>query len=301
VVGVFTGNMAGVNFLAGDLTGTLYLCATPIGNLEDITLRALRVLREADLIAAEDTRRTRKLLSHYDIHTPLTSYHEHNCRKKGKYILELLAAGKSVALVSDAGMPGISDPGAELVAPALESGFRVVPVPGPSAAVTALVVSGLPTGAFAFEGFLPSSQKARRDKLAALLHEQRTLIFYESPHRLRATLADIREVVGNRRMAAARELTKQYEEVVRGTVDEVLEHFREKEPRGEFCLVLAGAAGEPSQLEKAAPPGIDPADHVARLEAEGIGLKEAVRQVARMHGLPRREVYRAVVLRGKKE
>jgi len=285
--------------LAGELTGTLYLCATPIGNLEDITLRALRVLREADLIAAEDTRRTRKLLSHYGIHTPLTSYHEHNCRKKGKYILELLAAGKNIALVSDAGMPGISDPGVELVTPALESGFRVIPVPGPSAAVTALVVSGLPAGSFVFEGFLPFSQKARRDKLAALLHERRTLIFYESPHRLKAALADIREVVGNRRMAAARELTKQHEEVIRGTVDEVLEHFREKEPRGEFCLVLAGAAGEAFQMEKTAPAGVEPADHVARLEAEGVGLKEAIRQAARMYGLPRREVYRAVVLKKK--
>lgn len=257
-------------------------------------MRALRVLREADLIAAEDTRRTRKLLSHYDIHTPLTSYHEHNCRKKGEYLLNLLAAGKQIALVSDAGMPGISDPGTELAAAALENNLKVVPVPGPSAGITALVVSGLPAGAFAFEGFLPAARKARRDRLAALSREPRTLIFYEAPHRLTATLADFREIVGNRLMAAARELTKQHEEVVRGTVDEVLEHFRGKEPRGEFCLVLAGATGELLEAETIQV-SLEPAEHVAQLEAAGAGRKEAIREVARIHGLPRREVYRAVV------
>jgi len=282
--------------LALEQKGTLYLCATPIGNLEDITLRALRVLREADLIAAEDTRHTRKLLSHYDIHTPMTSYHEHNRKKKGEYLLELLASGKQIALVSDAGMPGISDPGAELVASALENNFAVVPVPGPSAGITALVVSGLPTGTFAFEGYLPAASKARRDKLAALLHEPRTLIFFEAPHRLPATLGDIHEIIGNRRMAAARELTKRHEQVVRGTVAEVLEYFRVNVPRGEFCLILAGAAGERLPLAETLRIFLEPAEHVARLEAEGAGLKEAIREVARMHGLPRREVYRAVVL-----
>lgn len=277
--------------------GTLYLCATPIGNLEDITLRALRVLREVDLIAAEDTRHTRKLLSHYNIHTPLTSYHEHNRQKKGEYLLNLLAAGKRIALVSDAGMPGISDPGTELVMLALENNLRVVPVPGPSAGITALVVSGLPTGAFVFEGFLPAARKARRDKLATLSREPRTLIFYEAPHRLTATLADFREIIGNRLMVAARELTKQHEEVVRGTVVEVLEHFRGKEPRGEFCLVLAGATGEWLETTETIQVSLEPAEHVAWLEAEGAGRKEAIREVARIHGLPRREVYRAVVLK----
>jgi len=287
--------------LAVEQKGTLYLCATPIGNLEDITLRALRVLREADLIAAEDTRHTRKLLSHYDIHTPLTSYHKHNRKKKGEYILDLLASGKQIALVSDAGMPGISDPGTELVASALEKNFAVVPVPGPSAGITALVVSGLPTGTFAFEGYLPATPKARRDKLAALLHEPRTLIFFEAPHRLSATLADLHEIIGNRKMAAARELTKRHEEVVRGTVAEVLEHFRGKVPRGEFCLVLAGAAGERLPLAETVRITMGPAEHVARLEAEGAGHKEAIREVARMHGLPKREVYRAVVLNKKEK
>ncbi|MCG9968771.1 16S rRNA (cytidine(1402)-2'-O)-methyltransferase [Pelotomaculum terephthalicicum JT] len=280
--------------------GTLYLCATPIGNLEDITLRALRVLREVDLIAAEDTRHTRKLLSRYDIHTPLTSYHEHNRQKKGGYLLDLLASGKQIALVTDAGMPGVSDPGTELVVSALKNNLKVVPVPGPSAGITALVVSGLPAGAFAFEGFLPAARKARRDKLAALSREPRTLIFYEAPHRLTATLADLQEVFGNRLMAAARELTKQHEEVVRGTVAEVLEHFRGKEPRGEFCLVLAGAAGELLETAEKTEVSLEPAEHVARLEAEGAGRKEAIRAVARAHGLPRREVYRAVVLKKQK-
>ncbi|OPX85153.1 MAG: Ribosomal RNA small subunit methyltransferase I [Pelotomaculum sp. PtaB.Bin104] len=278
------------------LKGTLYLCATPIGNLEDITLRALRVLREVDLIAAEDTRHTRKLLSHYDIHTPLTSYHEHNRKKKGEYLLELLAEGKQIALVTDAGMPGVSDPGAELVLPALERDFRVIPVPGPSAVITALVVSGLPAETFTFEGFLPSAPKARRDKLAGLRSERRTLIFYEAPHRLKATLADISEVCGNRRMAAARELTKRYEEVVRGTVDEVRAHFQKKEPRGEFCLVLDGNQGDADAMEETNGPVLDPVAHVAMLEAEGLGVKEAIRQVARLHKLPRREIYRAVVM-----
>lgn len=283
-----------------DLKGTLYLCATPIGNLEDITLRALRVLREVDLIAAEDTRRTRKLLSHYDIHTPLTSYHGHNCKKKGEYLLKLLAAGKQIALVSDAGMPGVSDPGSELVLPALEKDFEVIPIPGPSAAITALVVSGLPTESFVFEGFLPSAQKARRDKLAGLRNERRTLVFYEAPHRLKVTLADIRQVTGNRRLAVARELTKRYEEVVRGTVDEVLAYFREKEPRGEFCLVLDGNKGEANSLVETSGPTLEPVAQVAKFEAEGVSKKEAIRQVARLHGLPRREVYRAVVMRKNK-
>lgn len=276
--------------------GVLYLCATPIGNLEDITFRALRVLREADLIAAEDTRHTRKLLSHYDIHTTLTSYHQHNWRKKGEYLLELLAAGKSIAVVSDAGMPGVSDPGAELVAAALEKGCQVVPVPGPSAAVTALVVSGLPTDAFVFAGFLPAARKERLEKLEELRRQRVTLVFYEAPHRLRATLADIRKSLGNRPAAVARELTKLHEELIRGPMDKILEHFEANEPRGEFTLVVAGATGEETLMEEDASwRRLGPAEHVAALEAEGAGRKEALREVARLRGLSRREVYRAVV------
>lgn len=282
--------------MAEDGKGVLYLCATPIGNLEDITLRALRVLREADLIAAEDTRHTRKLLSHYDIHTPLTSYHQHNRRKKGAQLLEQLAAGKNIALVSDAGLPGVSDPGSELVAEALETGCRVVPVPGPSAGITALVVSGLPTESFVFIGFLPAAKKARREKLNELRYEARTLVLYESPHRLRETLADLLDVFGSRPAAVARELTKRHEEVIRGSLEQVSERFQRDEPRGEFTLVVGGAAVKrPLEEVEAARLALSPAAHVALLEAEGWNSKEAIRQAARLRGLSRRDVYRAVV------
>ncbi len=276
--------------------GTLYLCATPIGNLEDITLRVLRVLREVDLIAAEDTRHTRKLLSHYDLHTPLTSYHRHNRKKKGEYLLDILASGKNIALVSDAGMPGVSDPGAELVAAALERGYRVVPVPGPSASITALVVSGLPTDSFVFAGFLPKAKKVRQEKLNELCARRDTLIFYEAPHRLKETLSCLIEALGDRPAAAARELTKKHEEVVRGTLSELAEHFKVNQPRGEFTLVVAGATGVDALQEKEAPwRRLGLASHVTALEAEGAARKEAIREVARLRGLSRREVYRAVV------
>jgi len=277
--------------------GTLYLCATPIGNLEDITLRALRVLREVDLIAAEDTRHTRKLLSHYDIHTPLTSFHRHNLKKKGAHLLELLVAGKNIALVSDAGLPGIADPGPELVTAALERGCGVVPVPGPSAGITALVASGLSTESFVFIGFLPAAERVRIKKLKEIRHQRGTLIFYEAPHRLRGALTDIIEVLGNRPAAAARELTKMHEEIIRGTMEEIRARFGEEEPRGEFTLVVAGDAGEEDTRDEGADEWLhlDPVAHVARLEAEGIRRKEAIREVARLRGIPRREVYRAVV------
>ncbi len=283
-----------------NIKGVLYLCATPIGNLEDITFRALRVLREVDLVAAEDTRRTRKLLSYYDIHTPLTSYHRHNCRKKGEYLLELLAVGKNVALVTDAGMPGVSDPGQEMVVAALAKDCGVVPIPGPSAGITALVVSGLPTDSFVFIGFLPVAKKARLERLQELRHQSGTLIFYESPHRLRKALADMVKIFGDRPAAVARELTKMNEEIIRGPLEKIQEYFNEKEPRGEFTLVVAGATGDDALAkEEAAQPSISPAAHVALLEAVGAERKEAIREVARLRGLSRREVYRAVV-EGKK-
>jgi 16S rRNA (cytidine1402-2'-O)-methyltransferase len=283
--------------------GILYLCATPIGNLEDITLRVLRILREVDLIAAEDTRHTRKLLSHYDIHTRLTSYHKFNQAKKGEALLELLASGKNIALVSDAGLPGISDPGAGLVAGALEKGLKVVPLPGPSAGITALVASGLPAGEFVFAGFLPAAGKARRQRLADLRSQKGTLIFYEAPHRLRSALADFLAVLGNRPAAAARELTKKHEEIVRGSLQGLLEHFQAKEPRGEFTLVVAGARETPAGCagcegglaEKEPHLALDPAAHVALLEAGGMERKEAIRRAARLRGLTRRDVYGAVV------
>ena len=266
--------------------GTLYVVATPIGNLEDISLRALRVLREARLIAAEDTRATRRLLARYDIATPLTSYFEHNKLAKLEQLLAAVEAG-DVALVSEAGMPGISDPGYELVAAAIARGLAVVPVPGPSAVVTALAVSGLPTDQFVYLGFLPRRAAERRRALAEAALEPRTLVAYEAPHRLRASLADALTTLGDRRMAAARELTKLHEEVVRGTVSEVLAHFGQHEPRGEFTLVFAGRPrGEAAPDPEAA------RARLAELRRQGHSGREAVDQVAAETGLPRREVYK---------
>jgi len=221
--------------------GILYLVGTPIGNLEDVSFRVLRVLKEVDLIAAEDTRHTRKLLSHYDIHTPLTSFFEHNERKKAAYIIEKIKEGKNVALVSKAGMPCVSDPGFYLVEKAVEEKIRIVPVPGPSALLLALVVSGLPTESFVFEGFLGRTKKERVKKLKLLSQERRTIVIYEAPHRIKKLLPEIREILGDRRIVVARELTKKFEEVIRGKVSEVEEVFSGREPRGEFTLVIEGA------------------------------------------------------------
>lgn len=221
-------------------TRLLYVVSTPIGNLNDITLRALQVLGEVDLIAAEDTRQTRKLLDHYGIKTPITSYHDHNKEQKTPVLLKHLEGGMDVALVSDAGTPGISDPGYYLIRRAIEQGVQVIPVPGPTASVAALVVSGLPTDRFIFEGFLPAKKGKRRRILSELATEERTIILYESPYRLQRTLNDILEVFGDRKMVAARELTKKFEEVIRGSVSELLDHFTQNRPRGEFVLVIEG-------------------------------------------------------------
>ncbi|KAF0217564.1 MAG: hypothetical protein FD174_3243 [Geobacteraceae bacterium] len=275
--------------------GTLYIVATPIGNLEDITFRAVRILKEVDLIAAEDTRHSRKLLSHFGISRPLTSYFDHNKNLKGSYILEKLAAGESVALISDAGTPCISDPGYQLVRDAVAAGIPVVPIPGPSAAVTALSASGLPTDRFAFEGFLPNRQGKRRERLAELKSERRVLIFYESPNRLLSTLADILELCGDREAVVARELTKVYEEFVRGRVSEVMEKFQERTVKGEVAILLAPAAAP----EKGDMPSV--ADLLQKHMLSGkLSLKDAVRQVALETGQPRSEVYNeALKLKGK--
>lgn len=276
--------------------GTLYLCATPLGNLEDITLRALRILKEVSIIAAEDTRHTRKLLSHFDIHTPLTSYHSHSGESKGEHLLQRLRQGEAVALVSDAGMPGISDPGAELVQQAVAEGIDVVPVPGPSAGIAALVVSGLSTYKFAFEGFLSNQRKTRRKQLQALKREQRTLIFYESPHRLVDSLKDMLAQWGERPCAVARELTKMHEEIKRGTLSEVLAYFAENQPRGEITLVVAGLPeeGQNEWESREAWMELPVLDHVALLEREGRERREAIKEVARLRGVPKREVYALV-------
>lgn len=279
---------------------TLYLVATPIGNLEDMTFRAVRVLKESSLIAAEDTRKTLRLLARYDIHTPLTSYYEHNKLAKLDRILAALEAG-DVALVSEAGMPGISDPGYELVCAALEAGCNVVPVPGASAPVLALAASGLATDRFLYLGFLPRRGAERRRLLGQFADFPHTLVAFEAPHRVVAALADLAEVLGpKRRLAAARELTKVHEEIVRGTAREVLAHFQETAPRGEFTLVIEGAGqgagpatvGAYVTFETAPTAPADPSARLRELLAGGASRSEAVRQVVEETGLPRREAYR---------
>jgi 16S rRNA (cytidine1402-2'-O)-methyltransferase len=263
----------------------LYIVATPIGNLEDISLRALRTLREVKLIAAEDTRRTRQLLVSYDIKTPVTSYHEHNKWTKLGYILDCLEGG-DVALVCNAGMPGISDPGYELIVAANRRGIPVVPIPGPSVVITALVVSGLPTEKFIYIGFLPHKAGSRRRLLESVADESGTIVVLESPHRLRAALNDILLVLGDRKVAVCRELTKIHEEVFRGTISQAIEYFTQ--PRGEFTLVIEGKAGkEKPQLTEA----IERQLHSLRLS--GITAKEAIARVAGETGLSKRELYRA--------
>ncbi len=269
--------------------GTLYMVGTPIGNLEDVSLRALRILGEVDLIAAEDTRRTRKLLTHYEINTPLTSYHEHNKLTKLDELLSTLQY-KDVALVSDAGMPGLSDPGYELIRAAIVRGIPVVPVPGPSALITALVVSGLPTDSFLYLGFLPRRRKERRQLLTSVAGERHTLVAFEAPHRLLASLADLKAMLGDRRIALARELTKLHEEVWRGGIGQALAHFEENPPRGEFTLIIEGAKEERvTWNEKRV------VEMLAELTSEGIDRKEAVKVVSELAGWPKREVYKVAL------
>jgi len=263
----------------------LYLVATPIGNLEDVSFRALRVLKEVGLIAAEDTRRTRHLLDHYDIKTSLTSYHDYTSPAKLDGLLKSLAE-KDMALVSEAGMPGISDPGYDLVVAAIERGITVVPVPGPSVVMSALAISGLPTNQFTYLGFLPRQKGDRKRFLEAVAGETRTLVILEAPHRIQASLADIQATLGDRRLAVCRELTKIHEEVFRGTVSQATAHF--KEPRGEFTLVVAGASGE----RKAADMG-SVIEELRVLKEQGLTARDAVGQVAATSGLPKKEVYRA--------
>lgn len=281
-----------------DEPGTLYICPTPIGNLEDITLRVLRVLGEVNVIAAEDTRRTKKLLQHYDIKTPQISYHEHNQRVRGEELLQRLARGDDIALVSDAGMPGIADPGTKLVQDAIAAGIPLEVLPGPTALITALVLSGLPAASFVFAGFPPRRGRERDNFFRNLAAQEQTVVFYESPHRLLQTLSDLGKKAGDRWLVIAREITKQYEEVRRGPVSQHLSYFQQQRPRGEFCLILAGAPGEeeliaPAQVEEAL-------DFVTELVALGVTKKAAIKVAAREKGLPRRTVYGAVLIREEK-
>lgn len=270
--------------------GKLYICPTPIGNLGDITLRTLEVLKSVDLIAAEDTRHSIKLLNHFEINVPLTSYHEHNKRQKGNVLIEKLLGGENIALVSDAGMPAISDPGEDLVALCIENGIDVVPLPGPSALTAALVASGISTGRFAFEGFLSVTKRSRAERLAEVKDDTRTLIFYEAPHKLLATLRDMLAVFGDRRICLARELTKKYEEFFRTTISGAIERYENTSPIGEFVLIIEGKSREELEAEfsAAAPP---PEELLKKYAAEGMRGRELVKRVADELNMSKREVY----------
>ncbi|XGV96265.1 MAG: 16S rRNA (cytidine(1402)-2'-O)-methyltransferase [Leptolyngbya sp. BL-A-14] len=268
------------------MPGTLYLVGTPIGNLEDMTFRAVRTLQTVDLIAAEDTRHTGKLLHHFQIATPQISYHDHNRHSRTAELVERLQQGKNIALVTDAGMPGISDPGYELVKACAEADILVVPIPGASAAIAALVSSGLPCDRFLFEGFLPAKTPARRAHLEILQTESRTLVFYEAPHRLRQTLQDFLLLGADRQIALARELTKRYEEIWRGTVAEAIDYYSTHEPQGEFTIVVAGATVTQPALSEAALK-----TELQTLFKQGLSRSEASRQLAQQTALPRRQIY----------
>ncbi len=275
--------------------GILYLVATPIGNLEDMTLRAVRILREVDLIAAEDTRQTLKLLNHFEIKKPLVSYYEHNKQEKGNALIGQLLEGKNIALVSDAGSPGISDPGEDLVRLAIENGIGVTMAPGPAAVIMGLVLSGLPSGRFVFEGFLSVNKKSRTARLNSLKEETRTLVFYEAPHKLIHTLKDMYEIWGNRRIALARELTKKFEEIVRCTLQEAIDRYERESPRGEFVLVVEGI-DEASAAEsvKRKWEELTLKEHLEFHIQSGMDKKQAMKKVAEDRGLSKREVYNSL-------
>ena len=275
--------------------GMLYLSATPIGNLEDMTLRGIRMLGEADLIAAEDPRHSRKLLAHFDIHTPLTSYHEHNKLDKGPELVEKMLAGDTIVCISDAGLPGISDPGAHLAQLAIDAGIKVSPLPGANAALSALICSGLDTTAFTFYGFLPKTGKKRRELLEQIARKTETLIFYEAPHHLKSTLGDLVKALGPHRPAAtARELTKKFEEFRRCTLGDLADYYREHEPKGEFVIIVGGYDNDEADLIGPAEQ-LSPRELVEQMEAAGMGRKEAMRETAKKLGISRRDVYQALL------
>ena len=270
----------------------LYLVATPIGNLEDMTVRALRILKEVDVIAAEDTRNTKKLCNYFEIDTPLVSYHEHNLEAGGEKLLTYLREGKSIALVSDAGLPCISDPGADIVEKALAEDFAVVPVPGANAALTALIASGLTPQPFYFFGFLNRNKKERRLQLEKLAKREETILFYEAPHRLKEALKDLHLVLGNRRIVLARELTKKFEEFLRGTIEEAIEWVESNEIRGEFVVVVEGNTSGEVEEEECTWTSMTIVEHVNYIiEETNVSSKEAIKEVAKLRGLPKRDVY----------
>jgi 16S rRNA (cytidine1402-2'-O)-methyltransferase len=267
------------------MPGTLYIVATPIGNLEDITLRAIRTLKDVDIIAAEDTRHTQTLLRHFTINTPLTSYHDHNERAKSGQVVARLERGESVALVSDAGTPGISDPGYRLVLEATRLGIRVVPIPGPTALIAALSASGLPTDGFNFRGFLPARKRERRSKLQELRLERYSIVVYETPHRLKESLDDIREILGDRRMVLGREITKIHEEFLRGRISEVIAEVSRREIRGEVTLIIEGCSDVDPPSEEAL------REEIAKLLADGLRVKEVAEVLGEKYGYSKRQIY----------
>ena len=276
--------------------GTLYLCATPIGNLEDMTFRAVRILKEVDVIAAEDTRNSVKLLNHFDIHTPMTSYHEFNKIDKGQYLVKRLLEGENIALITDAGMPGISDPGEELVRMCRDAGVPVTAVPGACACVTALVISGRPTRRFCFEAFLPTDKKERRAVLEELKTETRTSIIYEAPHRLVKTLQELLNELGDRNLTVCKELTKKHETGFETTLKEAVPYYEQNEPRGEYVLVLEGCSRQ--QMEQEAQDAwkeMSLGDHMKLYEEQGMNRKDAMKQVAKDRGVGKREIYQALL------
>lgn len=278
------------------MAGTLYLCATPIGNLEDMTFRCVRVLKEADLIAAEDTRNSIRLLNHFEIKTPMTSYHEYNKIEKGRKLVEQLEQGKDIALITDAGTPGISDPGEELVRMCRDAGITVTAVPGAAACITAITISGLPTRRFAFEAFLPTDKKERQQILEELKQETRTIVLYEAPHRLVKTLLLLEETLGDRQVRVCRELTKKHETVFESSLSGAVTYYEEHEPKGECVLVVEGLSRKEIEKErKARWEEISLQEHMDRYLAEGMSKKEAMKQVARDRGIGKRDVYQALL------
>ena len=275
------------------MSGKLYICPTPIGNLEDMTYRTIRILNEVDLIAAEDTRHSIKLLNHFEISKPLTSYHEHNKDSKGGYLINKLLEGENIALISDAGMPGISDPGEDIIKKAIEHNIDIEVLPGATASITALVGSGLETAKFAFEGFLDRDKKVRRNQLEELKEERRTIIFYESPHRLKDTLKDMLKVLGNRRIAVNREITKKYQEIIREDIETVINIFNEKEVKGEFVLIVEGFKGEKTVQNSYE--DLTEREYVITLMENGMDKKDAIKTVCKDRKLKKDVVYKQVL------
>ena len=280
------------------VAGKLYLCATPIGNLEDITIRVLNTLRAVDLIAAEDTRNSIKLLNHYEIKTPMTSYHEFNKVEKARYLVDKMREGISVALITDAGTPGISDPGEELVRQCYEAGVELTSLPGPAACVTALTISGRPTRRFSFEAFLPSDKKERREVLAELVNETRTIIIYEAPHRLVRTLKELKDTLGeDRAISICKELTKRYENAFLTTLGQAIEYYDTQEPRGEFVLVIQGKLRSDLVKEQQATwETMSVEDHVAMYVEQGMDKKEAMKDAAKDRGMTKRDIYQMLMV-----